>query len=374
MVVGPVGGQRILRLGGGRSGPPAKLCVAAAGITLLWQFVSINGLSIAATIRASTPRRWCVFLCASAAIWCLRTLLGLLTPSTIVGCLALLAAAIGIGIAKPSLALPALVGLAVYALMNIFLTRMIGAWMERWLANRRFREIFGMLMALFAVGIQYPQLPARSDACGRRVRSSWLLTFCTGPGPYLHWLPPGFAAKAILLVSIPRSRSRSSPGLLASTALFAAIFAIRLHKQFLGEHLSEGAPRRAAGKFCLAREVKPEPHPSASSGRTASNGRPAFSPIVAACLRKEWLILRGNGTQLIGMLTPLIFVVILSRAMFTAPFGLFSSRRDCLRPHRRCYCALQHLRRGWPRRAALPAGARSPARRDPGQESHEPGV
>jgi ABC-2 type transport system permease protein len=33
---------------------------------------------------------------------------------------------------------------------------------------------------------------------------------------------------------------------------------------------------------------------------------------MAACLRKEWFILRGNGTQLIGLLTPLLFVVIFS--------------------------------------------------------------
>ena len=48
--------------------------------------------------------------------------------------------------------------------MNIFLTRMIEAWMERWLANRRFREIFGMLMALFAVERPVPQLSACTAA------------------------------------------------------------------------------------------------------------------------------------------------------------------------------------------------------------------
>ena len=57
--------------------------------------------------------------------------------------------------------------MAVYALMNIYLTRMIGAWMERWLANRRFREIFSMLMALFAVGIQFLNLQ-RSPMHGAR--------------------------------------------------------------------------------------------------------------------------------------------------------------------------------------------------------------
>jgi ABC-2 type transport system permease protein len=37
---------------------------------------------------------------------------------------------------------------------------------------------------------------------------------------------------------------------------------------------------------------------------------------VAACLHKEWLTLRGNGAQVIAMLTPLFFVVILNRTIF----------------------------------------------------------
>ena len=119
---------------------------------MLWQFVSINGLSIGRRCQSFDPASLVRFPLRFGRYFVLRSLLGLLTPSTIVGCLALLAAAVGIGVANPSLALPALVVMAVYALMNIYLTRMIGAWMERWLANRRFREIFSMLMALFAVG------------------------------------------------------------------------------------------------------------------------------------------------------------------------------------------------------------------------------
>ena len=107
------------------------------------------------------------------------------------GCLALLAAAVGIGVADPSLALPALVVLAVYALTNIYLTRMIGAWMERWLANRRFREIFSMLMALFAVGISVPQFSARTDARARRSEQLGYSNVLHGSGAYLCWLPLG---------------------------------------------------------------------------------------------------------------------------------------------------------------------------------------
>ena len=40
-------------------------------------------------------------------------------------------------------------------------------------------------------------------------------------------------------------------------------------------------------------------------------------------MRKEWLILRSNGTQLIGLLTPLLFVVIFS---MNRAFSAFSSK------------------------------------------------
>ncbi len=152
-----------------------------------------------------------------------------------------------------SLALPALAVMAVYALMNIYLTRMIGAWMERWLANRRFREIFSMLMALFAVSIQFLNLQ-RTSMRAPGVRSSWLLAVLHCSGSYLYWLPSGFAAQAILLVKHPLAALAQFAGLLASTALFAAVFAIRLHKQFLGEHLSEGVSRRVQTPSAAARK------------------------------------------------------------------------------------------------------------------------
>ncbi len=158
IVVGPVAGSGFVAWLAISQGHPQNLASLLLGIALLWQFVSINGLSIAATIPSFDPASLVRFPLGFGRYFVLRSLLGIMTPSTIVGCLALLAAAVGIGVANASLALPALVVMAVYALMNIYLTRMIGAWMERWLANRRFREIFSMLMALFVVGIQFINL------------------------------------------------------------------------------------------------------------------------------------------------------------------------------------------------------------------------
>jgi len=308
IVVGPVAGSGFLAWMAIAEGHPRSLASLLLGITLLWQFVSINGLSIAAAMPSFDPASLVRFPLRFGRYFVLRSLLGLMTPSTIVGCLALLAAAVGIGVANASLALPALVVLAVYALMNVYLTRMIGAWMERWLANRRFREIFSMLMALFAISIQFVNLQ-RTPMRAPGARSSWLLAVLHSSGSYLNWLPSGFAAQAILLVKHPLAAVAQFAGLLASTALFAAVFAIRLRKQFLGEYLSEGENRR--GQVESAPRVKaPAAQPAAPSAPAASGT--IVSPIVAACLRKDWLILRSNGTQLIGLLTPLIFVVIFS--------------------------------------------------------------
>jgi len=319
IVVGPVAASGFFAWMAISQGHPQSLASLLLGIALLWQFVSINGLSIAATIPSFDPASLVRFPLRFGRYFVLRSLLGLMTPSTIVGCLAVLAAAVGIGVANASLALPALVVMAVYALMNIYLTRMIGAWMERWLANRRFREIFSMFMALFAVSIQFINLQ-RGPMRAAGVRSSWLINILHSSGSYLYWLPSGFAAQAILLVKHPLAALAQFAGLLASTVLFAAVFAIRLHKQFLGEHLGEGVSRRE--KVQSAPRVNaPAPQSAVPSAPAASGA--IFSPTVAACLRKEWLILRGNGTQLIGLLTPLMFVVIFS---MNRAFSAFSTK------------------------------------------------
>jgi len=308
IVIGPVAGSGFLAWMAISEGHPRSLAPLLLGITLLWQFVSINGLSIAVSMQSFDPASLVRFPLRFGRYFVLRSLLGLLTPSTIVGCLALLAVAVGIGIADPSLAPPALAVMAVYALMNIYLTRMIGAWMERWLANRRFREIFSMLMAMFAVSFQFLNLRLNSTHAPG-VRTSWLINILHSSGSYLNWLPSGFAAQAILLVKHPLAAFAQFAALLACTALFAAVFSIRLQKQFLGEYLGEGVNRRAKAQPAPRTKVT-VPQPAALPAPEAP--RSILSPTVAACLRKEWLILRSNGAQMIGLLTPLFFVVIFS--------------------------------------------------------------
>lgn len=325
MVIGPVAGSAFwawVIVAHHHSSELRQLQILFAVVAVGWQFIAVNGLSIAAAVSNFDPASLIRYPLRFGRYFILRTLIGLMTPSTIVGCLALLAAAVGIAIAKPTLALPALVVLAVYALMNIFLTRMIGAWMERWLANRRFREIFNVLVALSAVGLQFLNFQ-RYSAHTYITPRGWLFNSLQNSNASLHWLPPGYAASAILRSSHLTTAIAPFLALVACTALFAGVFAVRLHMQFRGEYLGDGVVGHTSTK--ARRRAKPvalQPDPLPDSSRPQDAGA-AFPPIIAACLRKEWLTFRGNSAQFVGIITPLIFIVLLNRGQFASHSSLF---------------------------------------------------
>ena len=325
-VIGPAAGAGFLAWRAIAHHHPERLIPLLAGIAILWQFISVNGASMAATLSTFDPASLLRFPLRFPRYLVLRLLLGLLTPSTMVGCLALFAAALGIAIADSSLAPAAFFVLAIYAALNIFFSRMIAVWLERWLATRRAREIFGVLMAILIIAIQYfnfgrVKFRRPTGHPAHTTTNSWLLNFLNGNYHFLNWLPPGFAANSIILAAHPFARmpalAAQFAALLAWTALFLAAFAFRLHKQFLGEYISEGAPRTAA--VIAAPRTHPRPPTPAPAGvfdqQLATNNQQLLSPSVAACLRKEWVYLRGNSNQIIAMLTPLVFVFLFAKGM-----------------------------------------------------------
>jgi ABC-2 type transport system permease protein len=316
-IIGPAIGSGFLAWMAVSGHHPQRLSVLFGGIALIWQFIAISGTGIAATASSFDASSLLRFPLRFGRYLVLRMLLGLLTASTIVGCFALFAAAIGITVADPSLALAAFVVLAIYAAMNIFLSRMIAVWMERWLATRRAREIFTALMALFFVSFQllnfHRPLKFRHPTGHPSARANSWLNFLSGTHPFLNWLPPGFATNSIFLAEHPLARLAQFAALLAWTGLFLAAFAFRLHKQFLGEYLSEAAPHSAPAAVVPSPRILPQ-----SLAPTVPPEKPAlslFSPAVTACLRKEWFYLRGNSNQLIQMIAPLVFVFIFARGM-----------------------------------------------------------
>ena len=84
----------------------------------------------------------------------LYLIFGLVDISTITGALCGLGLWVGITVARPDLSGIAALSLTVFAGFNILLVRAIFAWIDRWLAQRRTREIVGAIFLLLLLSLQ----------------------------------------------------------------------------------------------------------------------------------------------------------------------------------------------------------------------------
>ncbi len=134
------------------SGRIANLPLLTWALFALWMLVVLNisppGLSFDINTIIRFPLSFPRYLTA-------RIFFGLLSASTVIGTLSIVSADIGIAIAKPSLAPWSTLLLATFALANIFFTRMVLVWVERWLSTRRAREILTAFILFASLGFQY---------------------------------------------------------------------------------------------------------------------------------------------------------------------------------------------------------------------------
>ncbi|HEY0786478.1 MAG TPA: hypothetical protein VGD62_11445 [Acidobacteriaceae bacterium] len=287
------------------------LTLALTGAFLSWQYVGVYAATVSSQTAAFHPASLLRFPIPFARYVLLRLVLGILTPSTVAGSLAMLAAAIGMAFARPTLLGPALLFLCLYALLNLLFMRMAAAWIERWLATRFARQLFTITFVLLFVGLQLVSLHVRSmtDPRTTLISSRWL-PLVASLRALLDWLPPGLAARGIFFFSArPLATLLHAAGLLACCALFLAVFAARMRRQYLGEEWSEGAARRTA---------PPRARPQASPGHATElqwDLRP--SQVFLACFQKEWVYLQANSRQWLGALTTLLLVFV-----FSSPQGV----------------------------------------------------
>ncbi len=237
----------------------------------------------------------------------IRLFLGLLSASTIAGTLCLLSAALGISLANSGLAPVAFAAAILLAVANLLLIRTVFAWVDRWLSTRRAREAMTGLIIVASVGFQYLNMTYNT---GRRgVDPSAKLAAARhiyGYGePVLSWLPPGLAARSILASAVghPAIALAELLGILLFAALFLAIFAWRMGREYRGENLSE------TSNFPVPAPTAATPHLSAAVEEPRSFGLP---PAIAACVTKEFLYIRRNVAQFYALLVPLAMVFIIS--------------------------------------------------------------
>jgi ABC-2 type transport system permease protein len=258
---------------------------------------------------------------------------GLLDASTVLGGLCCLGVWVGITIAQPGLSAWAALALVIFAGFNLLLVRAIFAWIERWLAQRKTREILG---ALFMVAVLSLQLlnPAiyRKSHTGRvspeeraeEYRKSkaelqaryepWLKT----ANAVQKWLPPGLAARAL------RQAVEQQPGLglgsLGELGLYAlligGVLAVRLSAEHRGENLGsapsreKAAPGRSKAAVSLGKRDFAGIH-SYNLGRVGGQSRGGSGPITAV-IEKEARSLFRTLPLLYSIGAPLLLVVVFS--------------------------------------------------------------
>ena len=230
-------------------------------------------------------------------------LFGIFDVSTITGGVALLGILIGVTIAKPASFLPSLLALALFALFNILLTRMIFAWIERWLAQRKTREILGILFVsvVFMLEFLNPALYGDANRIHFFGHGAIMRRFDTIVR-LQSFFPPGITANALNFLH------SGQPILALANALCLALYAVavgwllivRLRAEYRGESLGQA----------------PTPITKAAPRRRGLAG----SGPVAAVVEKELHYLLRSGVMLYQLLSPL-FIVFVFSGRSTNPFG-----------------------------------------------------
>jgi ABC-2 type transport system permease protein len=273
------------------------LALVLWGVLLYWQLFPVMATAFTENFDSSNFLR---FPIRYRAYFFIRMVYGALDPTTLIGSLWLVGIAVGVGIADPALFPWAALLLATFGALNILLARMIFAWIERWLARRKTREILGIVFLLFIISVQFigPVMNRYGNRHGQHSR-------VVIPGVAVNLLPAEKFTPPGLIGAALGAASEGNPAIaLGSWALecgYAAIFLwlldLRLRAQFRGENLSESAaPRSAAAK----------------EKATVREGLalPGFSPPVAAVFEKELRYLSRSGPMLFNLAMPLVILAI----------------------------------------------------------------
>jgi ABC-2 type transport system permease protein len=266
----------------------------------------------------------------------IRLFFGILTPANIVGTLMSFAVALGVTIAFPGLWFCTFVALAVFAAANVLFSRMVFAWVDRWLSTRRAREVFGGLIFVFSLGIQWANFtfnPAyhhhsRSHAVTRQSIDSAQALYHHAHR-FMAVLPPDLATSALLAAK--RAAVVPYLGYTAACALFAAffllIFALRMTTEYRGENLSDvaNATRKPAKTTLRPSHVTMVTKPLQDTPAMHTAGQTRFNlpgPVVAM-LSKELLYIRRTMGILYGLIMPIFLVLILANRMASRTNGFW---------------------------------------------------
>lgn len=294
------------------------------GIFVFWQGFPIFVAGFGASFEFKTLLRFPLSL---RAFYIIGLAYGLADFSAVASLCWLLAMTAGATVAKPGI-LPAMVVISgVFVLFNVTLERLIGSWLEKLLSRRRSRELFIGLFVLSMVSLNFvTPLLQRYGAAARPVLLRLL--------PYVAWLPPSLAGRAIAAVSQfqPAGFLVGLGGLLLYVFLVSGLMWRRFAAQYRGEELSEtAAPLQASVR-----------HTAKTDG--GADSLSLLSPQVAAVVRKEFRYLTRNGFTFLSLLMPPLLVLLFTSQFAgkhpTVPFTVKGVSADTFFPGMMAYLIL----------------------------------
>src|SRR5579863_1185001 len=132
-------------------GKPEFLAILLWPIFFFWQVFPVMATAFTNNPDSSELLR---FPLTYRSFFMVRLAYGFFDPASALGSIGLLGILLGTTIARPLLFPWALLVLATFAVFNLVLMQTVFAWLERWLAQRRTREILGVLFILFMLSFQ----------------------------------------------------------------------------------------------------------------------------------------------------------------------------------------------------------------------------
>jgi ABC-2 type transport system permease protein len=284
------------------TGRPEMLALLLWAIFFFWQVFPILATTLTNNPDSSDLLRYPL---GYRSYFLVRLAYGICDPATFLGSLWSFGVLMGVAIQKPALLPWACFVLFAFIAFNLLFMQMVFAWVERWLAQRRSRELLGILFVLGALSFQLVGPVTRHVR--RHSHSGIQERFLEILAPAQRLLPPGLAADAIVHGIYPQwPAAISSITLLGAFSLLAGYgLHSRLRAQYRGESLSEAAA--------------PSTPQEDRAVRLAWNV-PGLAGPVAAVLEKEIRYLLRSGPLLLTLAMP-IFVLFIFR------FGAMNSAR-----------------------------------------------
>jgi ABC-2 type transport system permease protein len=284
------------------------------GVCFMWQVVPIMLSTFQEQFDLGALLRFPV---GFSSFFLLYIVFGLADVSTILGFLCCIGILIGVTIADSSFFFWTAIVLVLFAAFNILLVRAVFAWIDRWLSQRRTREIVGGIFMMLFLSLQLVN-PAlwqhgrasqgsghqRADFYRKLLAEPWVQTV----EQVQAWLPPGLAAAAV------EHATDQQPGqaleALGVSGLFifgvGAVLGVRLRAEYRGENLG-AAPALAK----TSAKILPERERAARSELGVGAPARAASPI-GAIMGKEFQTMMRTLPLLYAVGAPLILVVVIS--------------------------------------------------------------